>query len=419
MVKILSVPMFATAFASIFFFILYLYLSHQTRNRDREHSAYFIFSLLSLVNTIYIGSFGVVINCYDNLEMLSFFNRVTISASAFVVLLNLHFSKFYFDIPGKKDLVFFYIINTIFTVICFSESPLFLGKEFYQTSRFYTGLTQGILFKVWGGYIIVKMFYVILVLCKGYFVYTKNGSRKKRAIVFSIVVAIVWYTCGILDALTAVDIVDFPPLSWAGSLTMLLCIEIILVTTIDDLYIQISNLYGKVIRDSTTEVFSRSYFEVELDRRLHNNRGGQNLSHFIIFVDLDDFKGINDTYGHIAGDMVLKKVAEIMTSGVRNGDIVARYGGDEFIVLISAECDIENVKKIVERIRKKIECLKFTSDGKSFGVTCSFGILSCGKNLPKNIKAKDEIISKADEALYKSKREGKNRIYTIELEKAG
>lgn len=402
-------------FVSFFFFIFYLYLSSKTKSRDKQHTSYLIFSVLSLVNTIYVISFAVLMNSENDLQILSLSNRITIFSSMFVILLSLHFNKYFFDIRGKKDLVVFYLLNIIFSVLCFINTPFFMASKQFPTSQFYTGLEVGILFKVWGVYIIAMMLYAVIVLIKGFFFYYRTNKEKSNGLLFFLIATIIWNAAGVIDALTSIQIIDLPPLTWVGSMVMILCIEIMLVTKIENLYSQISSLYEKVIHDHSIDVFSRNYFELQLDKVLKSN-ADTGLSYYLIFIDIDDFKKINDTYGHLCGDYVLKKIVEIMNSNLRKPDIIARYGGDEFVVLMASREGAEVTTKIIERLRLKISDENFEFSTTIFHVTCSFGIVLIDKNsYVKAVKTRDEIIALADSALYHSKRLGKNRVYTLNI----
>jgi diguanylate cyclase (GGDEF)-like protein len=120
-------------------------------------------------------------------------------------------------------------------------------------------------------------------------------------------------------------------------------------------------------------------------------------------VDIDNFKNINDTYGHVIGDRVLKNLAKILRKNVKITDEVIRYGGEEFLV-IAYRCDFEEGKKLGERLRKKIEAIKF-KDFPELKITVSIGIFiyEPGDDLL-------DAIQKADNAMYEAKRLGKNRV---------
>ncbi len=123
-------------------------------------------------------------------------------------------------------------------------------------------------------------------------------------------------------------------------------------------------------------------------------------------LDIDYFKKVNDTYGHMVGDVILKQLAGILTESVRRSDIVGRYGGEEFSIVIP-EATSDDVFQLCERIRKSVENYSFYADDKVIKITVSIGIYFKGFN--------DEIshidmIKKADEKLYKAKRDGRNRV---------
>lgn len=121
----------------------------------------------------------------------------------------------------------------------------------------------------------------------------------------------------------------------------------------------------------------------------------------MVIFDIDDFKRINDTYGHSTGDEVIKDVARIAKSSIRDDDMVGRWGGEEFVLYLPCT-SIESAFLVAERLREAIEAHKFDD---RFRITCSFGVseFRTGMNF-------DELVTSADEALYKAKRDGKNRV---------
>jgi diguanylate cyclase (GGDEF)-like protein len=153
--------------------------------------------------------------------------------------------------------------------------------------------------------------------------------------------------------------------------------------------------------DALTGLYNRRKIDEELIKCKNNiDRYGTKCS--IILIDLDKFKDINDKYGHLAGDDVLKGLARILKTNIRSTDIVARWGGEEFMI-IAPNLDIKNTYNLAEKLRKEIESHKFNNDIK---LTASFGLSSFHKD--KNIF---EIIDEADKALYISKSKGRNRVY--------
>jgi diguanylate cyclase (GGDEF)-like protein len=122
-------------------------------------------------------------------------------------------------------------------------------------------------------------------------------------------------------------------------------------------------------------------------------------------LDIDHFKRFNDTYGHACGDYVLQQVAKIISEGVRNHDLAARYGGEEFVVLLG-NTDAPSAMMVAERIRKNIEACDFNYENQHMTVTISIGVavLQPGKKI-----SPAKLVEYADEALYISKNNGRNR----------
>ncbi|WP_338056048.1 GGDEF domain-containing protein [Thermanaerosceptrum fracticalcis] len=130
-------------------------------------------------------------------------------------------------------------------------------------------------------------------------------------------------------------------------------------------------------------------------------QGGTVPLYSVIFLDVDYFKAYNDTYGHVAGDVVLQKTAEIIKNSIRSVDIAGRYGGEEFVIILPGT-EKEGAAKVANRIRKSIETYPFPYRQ----VTASLGIA-----LAKNNDSVDSLLERADQALYQAKRQGKNRFY--------
>jgi two-component system cell cycle response regulator len=168
-----------------------------------------------------------------------------------------------------------------------------------------------------------------------------------------------------------------------------------------------SERYGKVkeqsMRDSLTGLYNRRVLEEMLDRE-DRKRGINPLS--LLIIDLDDFKNINDTYGHPCGDRALKAIAAVLSDNARGTDLVARNGGEEFAVMLpstSASIGLE----VGERLRKNIENTTIMCNGVRISLTASIGV----SHRPRKeyFPAKD-MISLADQALYQAKNSGKNRV---------
>ncbi|MCP4652875.1 MAG: sensor domain-containing diguanylate cyclase [Candidatus Omnitrophica bacterium] len=150
--------------------------------------------------------------------------------------------------------------------------------------------------------------------------------------------------------------------------------------------------------DSLTSLWNHGYFQYKLDEELQRAKAN-NESLSIMMVDLDDFKKFNDTFGHIEGDKALKKIAEIFRENCRKVDIICRYGGEEFSLIIPSASK-EEAFYLAQRIRES------TQNNSKHKFTISVGIAS----FPKDGDNKAALIEKADKALYAAKNQGKNRV---------
>ncbi|WP_072680241.1 GGDEF domain-containing response regulator [Arcobacter sp. LA11] len=160
-----------------------------------------------------------------------------------------------------------------------------------------------------------------------------------------------------------------------------------------------------VITDKLTSIYNRRFIDNILNQRFSDLESNSNKELSIIFIDIDDFKLINDFHGHLIGDQILVEFSQKLKSLIRANDILGRWGGEEFII-ISDRTNLESAKSIAEKLRKGIENSTFTKVDK---LTASFGIAS--------YEEKDcihNLIQKADYSLYKAKEEGKNKVCFID-----
>jgi diguanylate cyclase (GGDEF)-like protein len=159
------------------------------------------------------------------------------------------------------------------------------------------------------------------------------------------------------------------------------------------------------IKDSLTSLFLKGYFFERLKEEL--KRAYLKKSNLgLIMLDIDDFKKINDTYGHIVGDMVLKKLAKVLVEVVGDaGNAICRFGGEEFIVFV-VECKKEELISLGEEIRKRVEESVVVFRRKKVNFTVSLGL----SLYPEDGREIIELVDKADQRLYKAKKEGKNRL---------
>jgi len=166
--------------------------------------------------------------------------------------------------------------------------------------------------------------------------------------------------------------------------------------------LQIETLEERATSDGLTGLLNQKTFRQRLTNVL--SRLDTRYACAVIMADIDHFKRVNDTYGHPAGDDVLRKVSKIIQKMIRKADMAARYGGEEFVMYLH-HADRDKAVQVAERLRLVIEQTRFDFGGKEVGVTASMGV-ACYPSDGREIR---ELLAHADEALYRSKQEGRNR----------
>ncbi|MDP6543170.1 MAG: diguanylate cyclase [Phycisphaerae bacterium] len=170
-----------------------------------------------------------------------------------------------------------------------------------------------------------------------------------------------------------------------------------------------NQLKQRATHDFLTGLWNRSGILDILNKEL-NRAQRDNTSVAVMLGDLDNFKTVNDSFGHKAGDSVLKEVAQRMTSALRPYDCYGRYGGEEFLIVVP-RCDITFAEEVAQRIRLKICAEPVICDGREISTTMSIGVTSvCGAS-PKDA---DVLIHAADAALYVAKERGRNRVQIVD-----
>jgi two-component system, cell cycle response regulator len=161
-----------------------------------------------------------------------------------------------------------------------------------------------------------------------------------------------------------------------------------------------------VYLDDLTHLFNRRYLELVLDKEVKNSSAAQK-AFSLLFSDLDYFKSINDAHGHVIGSKLLVEVARIIKGCVRDNDVVCRWGGDEYVMLLRGT-DSGGALKVAERIRRTVENHRFLArEGFSLAVTTCIGVAS----FPEHARDKDELLDFADRAMYRGKKGTRNIIY--------
>lgn len=247
-----------------------------------------------------------------------------------------------------------------------------------------------------------------------YMAYIGDSVAYKRALLSSVLLLVVFETMTVLDYTNVFNHYNISD----RSLRILNMINIAIsfgfaVTFMIKLYDQAlsdkgllknknENLEMSASVDTLTGLRNRRTIDAYMDKALYRARG-EDVDFSIFMCDLDNFKRINDTYGHDCGDLVLKNVARVIQEEIRPDDIVFRFGGEEILMIISAKAHI--AKKVAERCRAAIEASSVEYRGENIKVTMTFGGASYYQGV-----TKETMIKRADANLYEGKSNGKNQV---------
>ena len=172
-----------------------------------------------------------------------------------------------------------------------------------------------------------------------------------------------------------------------------------------------AKLYAKLeemaLMDGLTGLYNRMFFNKEM-RNCMDNYKKFRLPFVLAILDIDHFKSVNDTFGHLTGDILLKEISDLIKLGVRKDDIVCRYGGEEFAIIFRSTSDMSSIRNRLEDLRIRISAHSINCGQETVSVTCSFGAVCCTM-FDLYIQAED-IIKRADDALYEAKKSGRNKV---------
>jgi two-component system, cell cycle response regulator len=163
-------------------------------------------------------------------------------------------------------------------------------------------------------------------------------------------------------------------------------------------------IYRLTTMDGLTQINNKRYFLETLEREIsRSHRYGRNLS--LIMFDIDHFKDVNDTYGHLAGDYVLKRLASVIKARIRREDIMARYGGEEFAIILP-EIDQQNARAFADKIHKLVQETEFIFEETIIPITISVGVATSHADIAQPL----DLVKISDDNLYEAKRTGRNRV---------
>jgi diguanylate cyclase len=167
---------------------------------------------------------------------------------------------------------------------------------------------------------------------------------------------------------------------------------------INELKSKLEKVEAEANLDPLTDLFNRRSLERALEEFFTLCKQSK-MSFSLVLIDLDDFKYVNDNYGHHVGDLVLAKVAKVLRANMRAKDIVGRWGGDEFVAVMP-NTDLENAKKVLERIKSQLGKMEILAEGRRFKLSISAGVVQCGENFQSWL----DMVKEADRLMYEEKR---------------
>jgi diguanylate cyclase (GGDEF)-like protein len=416
MISAFSVLMLVSGSLNLFIAVFFLMLYRAVRRLESEGNLgyYRVFAVLATVNAAFLFSFTVLMNAGDNLDLRNVANRITIISATFLVPIAVDFYKNFFEQPGRRLLRVFYGISTLFALLTLPSHPAFLLKQAYQTSSYYTGLVFGWAFQLWGGYVILLSLYGLAVLVRTYRRSVHDRLPGRRAVVTLLLANMAWMVTGIFDDLTGIQLVDLPPLTWIGSFLVVLSISWILIAHINKLYTERNRFYKELIHDQLTGAYSRSYADIQLQTAIEGLKR-KAAPVYLAICDVDRFKQVNDSIGHFMGDEVLRKIAATLQKHLRPTDVLARYGGDEFMIILGSLESPAAMRAILGRLQNDIRGLEFIHGTSRLCVTCSFGVGWIAGLTGTEEHLAEKLFVKADEALYCSKQAGRDQATILEL----
>ncbi|MCA1055733.1 diguanylate cyclase [Rossellomorea aquimaris] len=207
----------------------------------------------------------------------------------------------------------------------------------------------------------------------------------------------------IIALLGVIPLMEVLPLLMFTIFPVNILLSLLLVWIVKDMideHVNKLDLMDKAGKDPLTQLFNRRVF-LRYFKKYSSHRDRFPLS--LVFIDIDHFKKVNDEHGHIVGDMVLQHISRLIAGNLRNVDIVSRYGGEEFVVLLP-HCSEKDARHIMERLRKIIEENGFQKHDITIPITLSIGIATSPGVEPK------KLLEAADQAVYLAKENGRNRV---------
>lgn len=410
MIHAASLPLFLSGTLSLLVAAFYGYLAHRLKNHHLDRPVYGFFALLSLVNFLMNLSFGILLAGFREPAILSLANRVTVACSTMIPIMAGHLLLDYAQKKPPYLLGVFYTSSGILALLSFIPWEGFLGTQIIPKSSWYSGLAMGPLGLVWAANLLASTLAVGALVFRVHITSPSGERSLRRTLKMLLFSVILWGCLGLTDMLTSLRVVDLPPLSWSGYQLFTLCFAFILVLEVEKVFLSNIRLSREVSKDHLTGVGSRSYFEIRI-RELFGALERKKQPVYLGILDIDNFKRINDNYGHPVGDQALMVLAATVKASLRPTDLVARMGGDEFVILLEGIGSEEDFSTVTGRIMAGIRGIKLTTAYGEIQYTCSLGFTRFTKEILSLPDPRKAALETADLALYESKNAGKNQVF--------
>lgn len=343
-----------------------------------------------LVTIIYLAGF-----LYK--QLLANSGRIFIEFTLILVLILGGWCSMFFGIHLNDSIIFDLRFIPLIIATMYTKNPFYilLVGTGIGLLRFTFGFTEAAAM----GFLIMVVMSVV-----GMFLFwiSKKMSFPKKITIIVLVLNLV--NTGSIASIGIIPYQEFITVMLPSTLPINLLLSFLLLWMVKDLsdeYVYKTRLINSSRRDPLTQLYNRRAFNYYYELYTSKKKDVFPLS--VAFIDIDHFKKVNDQYGHIVGDIVLQKVSSILSNNLRNIDIISRYGGEEFVVILPF-CHKEDVQRVIERIRLTIETNPIVIDDLQIAIT-----LSAGVSTSPMVEA-NRLLEKADEALYLAKESGRNRV---------
>ena len=384
----------------IFSLIFFLFADRET------HLLYFSFILIAMA--LFLWGFTLYVSARTVSEV-EFWTRVTYTG---VSLAPLAFHLYVEKLIGKriKTLSTFITALWLACAVCIWVDHGALITDQLKTNSDHPSMVKGPLFVPYFATIFVSLLTSYGLFIR-HFVFNVNFRRLAWPLMIGFTI---WIGNGFYDGLNAAGVVGFGTATWLGPVVMALMIALFLGRLTIDVrrkLVQLNDekerLYSKMIRDGLTGLYSRSYLENVLSQILERRRRSVDVDYGLLFIDLDNFKAVNDALGHAAGDRVLCGLAEILQASCRGSDVPARFGGDEFLLLLCG-CTVEGAaskgQSIIQAFRQLIAESNPGAGPAGLGLSIGVSHSQSWRGTLGN------IVDQADQAMYRAKLDGKNLV---------